>query len=770
MSNLAHYSIDQAGDIDFNPAQENYDELSQLETVNNIISNNFNDNLVQYLSETELNAIATDLLEGIREDKESRDKWEDGYKTGLKYLGIEQNFEGQNQGLNFKVYDSTLLDAVLRFVATAGFELYPSKGVASYEVVTPDGSTNETIERYGEQRKNALNDYLKYGDKVFYQNSQSMLMPLALNGCVFKKIYFDPVTQKPISRFIKPQHLIVNNDCNSLLDSERITHVLYLTKKEIAIRENTGFFLSTGKLTSHEEQDAEFSDKVDKQERITDGITDDDDVNEKFIFKHYESHVSLDYDFLLDLEPIKPNFPLPYIVTICRQTKKVVAIYRNWVEGDQTFARENHFVQFNYFSGFGLYGYGMLHFLGNNAIALTILERQMLTAGGMSNYPAYFIQKGLRIEHPNVELQPGQGIPIESGGMSIRDVVSPIPFKGADPVLKDLANELKARTEQTGSIADTKLAEVSPNAPVGTTIALLETQQKVQSAVIRSLYNSLTEELQTLDAKLTPPPQNPEEQQLSGLIRIIPACDPTFSTNVQRIMKADAMFKIAANAPQLHNIREIYKRYYLSIGVENIEQILPPEQNPVPLDPITENMNVLNNKPVKAEIWQDHQSHILVHQAFAEQIANQQDLLPSLLAHIREHQALDYLVQMQLAMGQQMPDPEALQNPQVQNQIALQAVPASQAIQAVIDETKPPEITEVAMEEVAQKREAAHMKAATDMQKVELEAYKATLNKEVELKKLEAQKEIADERNKTEIEANKIRAKSTKRSVKDERS
>lgn len=759
MNSLEPYSIDATGTIDFNPHQENYNELNQLELINNITPNNFNDNLAQYLNESELKIIANDLLEGVKEDKESRVKWEDGYKTGLKYLGIEQNFEGQNQGLNFKVYDSTLLDAVLRFVATAGFELYPSKGVASYEAVTPDGSTNEMIERYGEQRKNALNDYLKYGDKVFYQNSQSMLMPLALNGCAFKKIYFDPVTQKPISRFIKPQHLIVNNDCNSLLDSERITHVLYLTKKEIAIRENTGFFIQTGKLSSEKEKDFEFNDEVEKQERITDGITDEDDVNEKFIFKHYESHVSLDYNFLLDLEPVKPNFPLPYIVTVCRQTRKVVAIYRNWVEGDETFSRENHFVQFNYFSGFGLYGYGMLHFLGNNAIALTILERQMLTAGGMANYPAYFIQKGLRIEHPNVELQPGQGIPIESGGMSIRDVVSPIPFKGADPVLKDLANDLKARTERTGSIADTKLAEVSPNAPVGTTIALLETQQKVQSAVIRSLYNSLTEELQMLDKKLTPPSQTPEEQQLNGLIRIIPACDPTFSTNVQRIMKADAMFKIAASAPQLHNMREIYNRYYLSIGIENIEQILPPEQNPIPLDPITENMNILNNKAIKADIWQDHASHITCHQVFAEQNKNQ-DFLPNVLAHIREHLAFAYLIQMQQAMGIQLPPTEALRNPKVQNEVAMMAAQAAESQGLVMDSEKAPEITEVAMAEVEQKREATHMKAATDMQKVELEAYKATLSKEVELKKLEAQKEMADERNKTEIEANKIRTQS----------
>ena len=755
------YSIGENNVLDFNAPIDDYVLAPEIldASSNPTPAINFNSNLAEFLDKSQLNKIASDLIEGIQQDKDSRSKWEDGYKTGLKYLGIEQKFDSENQ-LNQKVYDSTLLDAVLRFVATASFELYPPKGVASYEATTPDGSTTESIEKYGEQRKNALNHYLKYGDKVFYQNSQTMLMPLALNGCVFKKIYFDPITQKPISRFIKPQHLIVNNDCNSLLDSERITHVLYLTKKEIAIRENTGFFLPGNKLSSEEERDTEFTDEVSKQEKDTDGINDEDEVNQKFIFKHYECHVSLDYEALLDLELIKPNFPLPYIVTVCAQTKEVVAIYRNWKEGDKTFTRESHFVQFNYFSGFGLYGYGMLHFLGNNALALTLLERQMLTAGSMANYPVYFVQKGLKVEHPSIELQPGQGIPIESGGMPIRDAVSPIPFKGADPVLKELVNDLKARTEQTGSIADTKLAEVSPNAPVGTTVALLETQQKVQSSVIRSLYDSLTKELQLLDEKLTPSPQSQEEQVLHESIRIIPACDPTFSTNTQRIMKADAMFRIAANAPQLHNMREVFKRYYLSIGVENIEQVLPPEPNPTPLDPITENMNLMTNKPVKAEIWQDHQSHILVHQSFAEQISNQQELLPSLLAHIREHQALDYLIQMQLAMGIQMPEQEQLQNPKVQNEIALQAVPASQQIKALIDETKPPEITEVAMEEVEQKREATHIKAATDMQKVELEAYKATLDKEVELKKLSVQKQIADERNETELKANKIRASS----------
>jgi hypothetical protein len=250
--------------------------------------------------------------------------------------------------------------------------------------------------------------------------------------------------------------------------------------------------------------------------------------------------------------------------------------------------------------------------------------------------------------------------------------------------------------------------------------------------------------------QLIPPPTNPEELQLYHGIRIIPAADPTFSTNLQRIMKADAILRTASNAPQLHNMREVFSRFYTTIGVENIEQILPLEPNPIPLDPITENMNILNNKAIRAEMWQDHASHIICHQVFAEQNKNQ-DFLPNILAHIREHLAFDYLIQMQQAMGIQLPPMEALQNPQIQNAIAMKAAEVAQTQGMVMDAEKPPEITEVAMAEVVQKDKASELKVSVDLQKVEAESYKAQLQHETEKMRIEAEKEMFEERMEMEL-------------------
>ena len=236
----------------------NYDEYDNFLPVseNNQLLD-FNVNLATLLDEGQKAIIATDLLEGIKKDRDSRDKWEQGYKSAMDYLGIEQKFDSQTKAVNYQIYDSTLLNCVLKFVATAQSELYPPKGVADFEIITPDGTDNEIIKRYGEQQKNLINNYLKLGDKSFYKNSQAMLMPLALNGCVFKKVYNDHTTGKPISRYIRPQDIIINNSCLDLLESERITHVLYLTKKEVALNKNSGFFFGSDENLTAEQETAE---------------------------------------------------------------------------------------------------------------------------------------------------------------------------------------------------------------------------------------------------------------------------------------------------------------------------------------------------------------------------------------------------------------------------------------------------------------------------------------------------------------------------------
>lgn len=717
----------------------------------------FNENLAETLNESILNNICAGLLDDIEQDVESRREWELSYTKGIKYLGFKlEDFKDVPFMTACRAFDTTLSTALLRFYSTARAELFPQKGPVSSEIV---GVKTQQLEDQAERVSDWMNYYLTKVDRDYYPDSERLLMWVGVVGCVFRKVYQCPTLNRPVARMIDPQDFIVNNDCVSILSSTRLTHKEYLSKKEIILRQNSGFYrdIELPNINDDTEGDESETRKViDNMEGIN-----TNDYRNKSLVKIYEVHVDL------NIEGSNPNqdkldsdnIPKPYIVTICAPSRRILAIRRNWHEEDPDFNRIEYFTQYNYLPGLGLYGMGLVQLLGSNSVVLTSILRQLIDAGTLKNFPGGLKQKGLRVENNDKAIGPGEFLDIETGGQPIQSVIMTMPYNEPSSVLKELRNELIQQTQHLGSTAETQIAENQTNAPVGTTLALLESSTRIQSSIFRSLHKSLSSEL-TLIYNLfgrylpdTPYPFMVPGRQISIMrqdfnekIRIIPVSDPSLNTSTQKILRAEALLRIVNSAPQIHNVKNAYHRMYEAMNVENIDELLPPDLEAIPLDPIVENMNSLQGKPLKAAIWQDHVAHMTVHEPLAAES-------PAMQAHIQEHRAMQYLLDMQQGMGMQMPPLDALQNPQIQNQIAMQAAEfvKSQQAQAQENQPQPLDPNMVLMADIQQKEKAAELKSEESKLRASTEGFKAQLKFEAEKNKNETQRQIAEEKNETDL-------------------
>lgn len=714
----------------------------------------FYENLAETLGGGKLDAISSQILDGVEQDKQSRLEWESAYIKGMKYLGFKlEDFKDVPFMSACRAFDTTFSNALLRFFATYKPELFPDEGPVG---VIVKGEKNDFLQNKADNIKDGLNYYLTEFDRDYYPDSERLLMYLALVGCSFRKVYQDPITNRPTPRFIDPNDFLINNNCVSILSSNRLTHIERLDLKEIKLRQMSGFYRDIELPgVDNDEDDSPTKKAISKMQGI-----DLDTYEQKGLFQIYESHVDLD-----DVEEdkkAKDSFPKPYIVSICKTSRKVLSIRRNWEMGDETYKRIEYFVQYNFIPGFGIYGLGLTQLIGSNAIVLTSLLRQLVDAGTLENFPGGLMVRGLRVEQNDKPVGPAEFRQVETGGLPIQQCFMPMPYKGPSPVLKELRNELVDQSQSLVNTIETQIAEGNPNAPVGTTLALLEVSSKVQSAVFSSLRKSLGNEL-TLVYNLFKKnlSENPFSFKMPGKsitltredfiddIVIVPNSDPKLTTSAQRILYAEAKIRMAQSAPQIHDMREIYKGFYKSIGMSNdeIDMILPNQQQAMPLDPITENMNAMQGKPLMASIEQDHQAHIITHTPYAQD--------PNVAAHIKQHEAFQYLIDMQMAMGLMMPNPEMLMNPEIQNQIAIKA---AQVTQQKMDEQQqqaqaqqPIDPSQLMAADIAQ-REAktisdekiAHLKAET-------EAFKTQMKFEGEKLKVESTKENAQEKNEKDL-------------------
>ncbi len=724
--------------------------------------NSFYANLAEDLTESSRHKLSTYLLESIDEDIEARKDWLTSVQKVKEYLGFSlEDLQGAQFTQATRTFDTTLSTALIRFYATTRAELLPQSGPAGFKI---QGEQNEALEKQGELICNWLNYFLTIKDDSYYSDFERFLLYLGLYGSGFKKVYYDKISEQPISRFIMPEDFVIDGDCTSVLESERITHILHLSKREVLLKQQSGIYRECELpylkgINSNDQED-------DEEEKKKDGI-DLGVYTKQSLFPIYEVHTYLNLeDFINDgADENNEEVPLPYVVTIDKISKEILAIRRNWEEQDADKKRTNYFVQYNYLPGFGVYGIGLAHLLGSNAITLTSLLRQLVDAGSFKNLPGGLRVKGFKQQNNDLMVGPGEFVEVDTGGVPLQEAFMPLPYSEPSQTLRELRLEIVNQCKELGSTSELGMLDSKEDIPTGTMLAALENNNRIQSAVLRSIHHSLSYELQLIEKlfKDTLTSQefsfNETNVSISGEdfveeVKIIPIADPSTNSRIQKIIKAQEVLRTAEQSPDLHNMREVLRINYEAQGLsaEEIDKILPSEESEeiLPLDPITENINILNGKGVSAAMWQDHAAHKMVHGMFAQQ---HPELQAEIMAHITEHEAYEYLIQMQQTIGSELPPLEEIQNPEIQNAIALAAAKGLEETgQISQEENAPIDPNQLILADIQQKEEEVKAKERMSDKKLEFDTFKTQLDFEKEKAKIESNEDIAKLKAETELE------------------
>ncbi len=724
--------------------------------------NSFYANLAEDLTESSRHKLSTYLLESIDEDIEARKDWLTSVQKVKEYLGFSlEDLQGAQFTQATRTFDTTLSTALIRFYATTRAELLPQSGPAGFKI---QGEQNEALEKQGELICNWLNYFLTIKDNSYYSDFERFLLYLGLYGSGFKKVYYDKISEQPISRFIMPEDFVIDGDCTSVLESERLTHILHLSKRDILLKQQSGIYreceLPYLKGINSNDQEDDEEDK--KKDGINLGV-----YTKQSLFPIYEVHTYLNLeDFINDgVDENNEEVPLPYVVTIDKISKEILAIRRNWEEQDADKKRTNYFVQYNYLPGFGVYGIGLAHLLGSNAITLTSLLRQLVDAGSFKNLPGGLRVKGFKQQNNDLMVGPGEFVEVDTGGVPLQEAFMPLPYSEPSQTLRELRLEIVNQCKELGSTSELGMLDSKEDIPTGTMLAALENNNRIQSAVLRSIHHSLSYELQLIEKlfKDTLTYQefsfNETNASISGEdfveeVKIIPIADPSTNSRIQKIIKAQEVLRTAEQSPDLHNMREVLRINYEAQGLsaEEIDKILPSEESEeiLPLDPITENINILSGKGVSAAMWQDHAAHKMVHGTFAQQ---HPELQAEIMAHITEHEAYEYLIQMQQTIGSELPPLEEIQNPEIQNAIALAAAKGLEETgQASQEENATIDPNQLILADIQQKEEEVKAKERMSDKKLEFDTFKTQLDFEKEKAKIESNEDIAKLKAETELE------------------
>jgi hypothetical protein len=726
--------------------------------------NSFYDNLAKNFPEEARKKLATFLLEAIEEDIESRKEWMESVEKVKQYLGFSlEDLKNVPFKEATRTFDTTLSTALIRFYATTRAELLPQTGPAGFKI---NGTNNEQLTSQGEKIRDWLNYYLTMVDKSYYSDFERFLLYLGLYGSGFKKVYYDKLLKRPLSRFIMPHDFIIDSDCTSILESNRLTHVLHLSKREIILNQQNNIYLDVElpylKTLEIEEEELNKNTKKNKDEIDLDVYT------KRSLFPIYEVHTYLNLDdFKNDGDSkTEDTVPLPYIVTIDKISKEILSIRKNWKENDPEQKRKNFFVQYNYLPGFGIYGIGLAHLIGSNAITLTKLLRQLVDAGSFKNLPGGLRAKGFKQQQNDIIVGPGQFVEVDTGGIPLQEAFMPLPYSEPSNSLRELRIEIMNQTKELGSTSEMGMLDSKEDIPTGTTLALLETNNRIQSSVLRSIHYSLTEELQLINQIFKENLDteeflnNGQQEQISGNdfideVKIIPVSDPVMNSTPQRIMRAESVLRVSQQDPQVHNMRAVFEMVYKAQGLDekDIENILKPDQEPevMPVDPITEFTNILLGKPVKAAMWQNHPAHILVLGTSAQrpEIQSNPGAQAALQALITEHQTYQYILEMQQLLGFELPPPEQLQDPEIQNAIALGLAQKLEESGATESRQEAPVNPTVLMAQAQENETAARERIAN--LKAETDVFKAQLDFEKEKAKIESNEDIAKLKSETEL-------------------
>ena len=687
---------------------------------------NFEDNLAEHLDDDTLGKLASELTGYYEEDKDSRSDWYTAFANGLDLLGIKQEertqpFEGAS-GVNHPL----LSEAVTQFQSQAYKELLPPGGPVTTQVV---GDDNSEIIQQSRRVKEFMNYQITHVMEEYDPEMDQLLFYLPLSGSAFKKVYFDTMLDRTVSRFVKAEDFVVSYATTDLSNSPRYTHVMTMTENDLRKMQLNGMYLEMELTGASIPTENQVQEKIDKMEGVKPTYADNNEL-----YTLLEMHIDLK---LLEIED--HGFACPYIVTICQDTNKILSIRRNWEPDDSLYNKVDYFVQYKFLPGLGFYGFGLIHMIGGLTKSVTSILRQLIDAGTLANLPAGFKARGMRIQGENEPLQPGEFRDVDVAGSTLRDALMPLPYKEPSSVLAQLLGVLVDSGRRFASITDMQMGDLgNQEVPVGTTVAMLERGTKVMSAIHKRLHFAQKKEFRLLASLYARylPPQYPYAlpggqgyvmaQDFDERVDVIPVSDPNIFSMAQRVLIAQQMLQMAQVAPEIHNLPEAYRRMYDALEIKNVDSLFQQEQEVPPRDPISEEQAAMLGQPIQAFEWEDHEAYIAAHSAFIQNpmVQDNQMAIQTISANIQEHQAMLYKQQIEQVMGQPLPPLEQM-TPEIMNQVAFASAQATaevtgraKAVQEAVELQRIDPVIEVQREEIAQRAQKDATQAQLDAEKI----------------------------------------------------
>ena len=661
-------------------------------------------NLAEFLEEGVLSEISSDLENSYDEYVSSRSEWEDTYKKGLDLLGFKyEDRSDPFQGASGATHP-VLAEAVTQFQSLAYKELLPADGPVRAKIV---GMVDDIREKQAERVRDFMNYQIMCEMKEYEPEFDQMLFNLPLSGSTFKKIYYDASMGRCVSKFVPAEDLVVPYNATSLDDADTIIHTIKMSANELRRQQITGFYSDIDVGEGSDDDSSVIRDKKDNIQGTSKSGSDE-------IHTLLECHVDLDIEGFEDMNPETgepTGFKLPYIVTIEEDTSTVLSIRRNFAPNDPGKRRKDYFVHFKFLPGLGFYGFGLIHMIGGLSRTATAALRQLLDAGTLSNLPAGFKMRGIRVRDEAQPLQPGEFRDVDAPGGNLRDAFMPLPFKGPDATLLQLLSSVVESGQRFASIADMQVGDGNQSAAVGTTVALLERGSRVMSAIHKRLYASMKQEFMLMATAFATylPKAYPYDvvggqrqifvADFDNKIDIIPVADPNIFSQTQRISIAQSELQLAMSNPQMHNIYHAYKHMYEALGVKDIDTLLPPPMPPQPLDPATENVMALGGKKFQAFPKQDHQAHMKAHLRFmgTTLCRNNPKALGALQTNCMQHIQLMAAEQVELEFAEEIQKMNMLQ--QQLQQLQMQMAQDQQAQQQMAQNPQMQEIQKVMQQE-----------------------------------------------------------------------
>ena len=711
-------------------------------------------NLAEFLEDAQLEELASELIENFTTDRQSRGDWAKSYVKGLDLLGMKIEERQQPWSGASGVFHPVLTESIVRFQAQAMGEIFPASGPVRTKIMG-----KQTTEKNDQANRveNEMNYMLTEEMTEYRDETEQMLFKLPLAGSAFKKVYFDPLLERPCAMFVPAEDFVVSYGATDLMTCARYTHVMKKSSNEIAKLMVNGFYKDVD-LPDPEPDMSDIQEKYDELDGESAVIEDDD------------RHTLLEIHADLELpEPFDDadNIARPYVVTIDKSSKMILSIRRNYYEDDEKKKKIQYFVHYKYLPGLGFYGTGLIHLIGGLAKSATSILRQLIDAGTLSNLPAGLKARGLRIKGDDSPLMPGEFRDVDVPGGAIRDAITFIPYKEPSSVLYQLLQNIVDEGRRIGSVADIQVGDINAQAPVGTTLALMERSMKVMSGVQSRLHAALKKELRIIASIIHDymPAQYSYEiegdfsrtKDFDKRIDVIPVSDPNAATMSQRIMQYQSALQLAQQAPQLYDMGKLHRQMLEVLGIGDAKDIVKLKEDIKPSDPVSENMAMLKQEPVKAFKYQDHESHIAVHMAAAndpklKEIVGQSPfagaIQAALSAHTTEHVAFQYRKEIEERLGVPMPNEEKPLPQDAEEELsrltaqaAQKLLTANQAEMSEMEAKKKQEdpLTQIQQRELAIKEKELQHKIEMDKMKLELEAAKTKINKELQEDRLESE-------------------------------